>query len=348
MIPNFRLFPDTASSIAGEVNTFFILMVILCGGVTLSIAGFLVYSAIRYHRKSENEMGAQFRNNYTVEATWIITPFLIFMTMFAWGAKVYFDMERPPDNAIRMYAVGKQWMWKVQHPEGQREINSLHIPVGRPVELIMTSEDVIHSFFVPAFRTKQDVLPGRYTQTWFEATKPGRYHIFCTQYCGAKHQGMIGWVYAMEPREYQAWLTQGGSEGSLSSMGEKYFHQYGCSNCHHFEDAGHAPRLTDLYDRPVQLSDGQTTIADDAYIRRSILNPGAQIVYGYANIMPNFTGTISEEQVIALISYIRALGPAPGSQEPPSSGTVPKNYGAQPGIGEPGATSNTNSQVEDR
>lgn len=344
MIPNFRLFPDTASSVAGEVNTFYILMVVLTASVGIGIGAFLVYSAIRYHRKSENEMGAQFRNNIPVEAAWIIIPFLIFMGMFVWGAKVYFDIERPPNNAIRMYVVGKQWMWKVQHPEGQREINELHIPVGRPVELTMTSEDAIHSFFVPAFRTKQDVLPGRYTTTWFEATKPGRYHLFCAEFCGAKHSGMIGYVYAMEPREYQAWLTQGASEGSLASMGEKYFHQYGCSNCHHFDDAGRAPHLTGLYNRPVQISDGQTVIADDSYIRESILNPDAKIVYGYAKIMPNFTGILSEEQIIALISYIKALGPAPGSQQPSSSGAVPKLYGAQPGIGGPGATSNTTSQ----
>lgn len=344
MIPNFRLFPDTASSVAGEVNTFYILMIVFTGGIALGIAIFLVYSAIRYHRKNENEMGAQFRNNYPVEATWIILPFFFFMAMFAWGAKIYFDIERPPNNAIRMYAIGKQWMWKIQHPGGQREINELHIPVGRPVELYMTSEDVIHSFFVPAFRTKQDVLPDRYTTTWFEATKPGKYHLFCAEFCGAKHSGMIGYVYAMEPREYQVWLTQGASEGSLASMGEKYFHQYGCSNCHHFNDAGRAPHLTGLYDRPVQISDGQIVTADENYIRESILNPGAKIVYGYANIMPNFTGTISEEQIIALISYIRALSPSPGAQLPSSSGTVPKEYGTDKGISGPGATSDSNSQ----
>jgi cytochrome c oxidase subunit 2 len=344
MIPNFRLFPDSASSVSGEVNTFYILMIVLTGGISLGIAVFLVYSTIRYHRKSENEMGAQFRNNYRIEAIWIILPFFFFMGMFAWGAKLYFDIERPPDDAMRMYVVGKQWMWKIQHPEGQREIDALHIPVGRPVELIMTSEDAIHSFYVPAFRTKQDVIPGRYTTTWFEATKPGRYHLFCAEFCGAKHSGMIGYVYAMEPREYQAWLTQGASEGSLASMGEKYFHQYGCSNCHHFDDAGRAPHLTGLYNHPVQLTDGQTILADDNYIRQSILNPGAKIVYGYANIMPNFTGTISEEKVIALISYIKALSPAPGSQEPSSSGAAPKIYRSDQGIGGPGATANSTSQ----
>ena len=205
-------------------------------------------------------------------------------------------------------------MWKVQHPEGQREINELHLPVGRPVKLTMTSQDVIHSFFVPAFRTKQDVLPGRYTTTWFEATKPGKYHLFCAEYCGTKHSGMIGYIYAMTPTDYQTWLTQGAPEGSLASQGEKYFHQYGCANCHHFDNQGRCPDLRNLYMRPVQISTGQTVTADDSYLRESILDPNAKIVYGFhANIMPNFNGQIPEEQVLALISYIKALGPQAGN-----------------------------------
>jgi cytochrome c oxidase subunit 2 len=271
------------------------------------------------------------------------------MGMYAWGAKLYFDIERPPDNALTMYAVGKQWMWKIQHPEGQREINELHLPAGKSVKLILTSEDVIHSFFVPAFRTKQDVLPGRYTTTWFQPTKPGKYHLFCAEYCGTKHSGMIGYVYVMEPRDYQLWLTQGAPEGSLASQGEKYFHQFGCSNCHHFDSAGRCPNLRDLYNGPVPIAGGETVMADASYIRESILNPNAQIVFGYqANIMPNFTGQLTEEQVLALISYIEALGPGPGSQQPSSSGTTPKSYGIQPGIAGPGASGYSESHVEER
>ena len=191
--------PDVASTVAGEYDLFFWLMVLVCGVVTLGIAAFLTYSAIRYRRRNPNEMGQQIRYNIPAEVAWITIPFVIFMGMFAWGAKLYMDIERPPDDSISMYVVAKQWMWKLQHPEGQREINTLHIPVGRPVKLIMTSQDVIHSFFVPAFRTKQDVLPDRYTTTWFEATKPGKFHLFCAEYCGTKHSGMTGWVYAMEP-----------------------------------------------------------------------------------------------------------------------------------------------------
>ncbi len=344
-----QFFPDSASTVSGEVDLFFICMLILCGVVAIGIAGFLIYSAIRYHRRSENEMGDQTRNNVPAEVAWTVIPFVLFMGMFGWGAKMYFDIERPPDDAISMYVVAKQWMWKVQHPEGQREINELHIPVGRPVKLTMTSEDVIHSFFVPAFRTKQDVVPGRYTLTWFEATKPGTYHLFCAEYCGTKHSGMIGYVYAMTPRDYQTWLTQGAAEGSLASTGEKYFHQYGCANCHHFGSQGRCPDLRNLYMRAVQISTGQTVTADESYIRESILDPNAKIVYGFsANIMPNFSGQLSEEQIVALISYIKAIGPEPGSQMPSSSGTAPKAYGSQPGIAGPNATSNSGSHLEQR
>jgi cytochrome c oxidase subunit 2 len=344
-----RFWPESASSVSGEVNLFFALMILVCGVVALAIAAFLIYSAIRYRRRHPNEMGSQIRNYIPAEAAWIIVPFFAFMGMFAWGAKLYFDIERPPDNAITMYAVGKQWMWKIQHPEGQREINELHLPVGKPVKLILTSEDVIHSFFVPAFRTKQDAVPGRYTVTWFQPTRAGKYHLFCAEYCGTKHSGMIGYVYAMEPREYQAWLTQGAAEGSLASQGEKFFHQFGCSNCHHFDGAGRCPNLRDLYNRPVQIAGGETVIADETYIRESILNPNAKIVYGFqANIMPNFTGQLTEEQVLALVSYIKALGPPPGAQQPSNSGTSPKAYGSQPGIAGPGASSISGSQLEER
>ena len=344
-----QFFPDSASSVSGEVNFFFILMVVLCGTVATAIAIFLIYSAVRYHRRRDDEMGAQTRNNIPAEVAWTVIPFILFMGMFGWGSKLYFDIERPPDDAISMYAVGKQWMWKIQHPEGAREINELHIPVGRPVKLTMTSEDVIHSFFVPAFRTKQDVLPKRYTTTWFEATRPGKYHLFCAEYCGTKHSGMIGYVYAMPPREYQTWLTQGAAEGSLASMGEKYFHQYGCSNCHHFGTQGRCPDLRNLYMRPVQILGGETVTADESYIRESILDPDAKIVYGFQpHIMPNFSGQLSEEQVLDLISYIKALGPQPGTELPSSSGTAPKEYGSQPGIAGPNATSNSGSHLEQR
>ena len=336
MIPGLRFWPDSASSVSGEINLFFIVMLVLCGTVAVAIAAFIVYCGVRYRRRHANDMGAQVRNNFPVEFAWTVIPFILFMCMFAWGAKLYFDVERPPADAIEMFAVGKQWMWKIQHPEGQREINTLHIPVGRPVRLTMTSEDVIHSFFVPAFRTKQDVVPGRYTTTWFQATKPGKYHLFCAEYCGTNHSQMIGWVYALDPQQYQQWLQQGGAEGSLASSGEKLFHQFACANCHHFDGHGPGPDLRGLYGNQVQLSDDSIVPASDAYIRRKLMDPRATTVKGFdKTVMPDFSHLINEEEAIQLIAYIRSLGPQ--ATQPSSSGSVPRSYGSQPGISYPGA-----------
>ena len=229
------------------------------------------------------------------------------MFIFVWGAIIYFAETRPPRNAMEVYAVGKQWMWKFQHQEGQREINVLHVPVDRDVRMIMTSQDVIHSFFVPAFRIKADVLPGRYTSTWFHATVPGTYHLFCSQYCGTQHSGMVGEVVVMDPAAYQQWAASG-SDGSLAQQGEEAFQQYGCSMCHRADYQGRGPNLVDLFGKPVLLDDGRTVIADESYIRESIIFPGAKVVSGFKNIMPNFQGQISEEELIALVAYIKGLG----------------------------------------
>ena len=333
-----------ASSIGGEFEWFFWVMVVVCTVTATGIAVVLVYSAVRYHREREDQMGSQRRYNIPAEVAWTVIPFLAFMGMYAFGAKLYFDIERPPDNAIPVYVIGKQWMWKLQHPGGQREINELHVPVGQPVKLTMTSQDVIHSFFVPAFRIKQDVLPGRYTSIWFEATKPGKYHLFCAEYCGTKHSGMIGWIYALEPHDYQTWLRDGGAEGSLAATGEKLFHQYACANCHHFDNQGHCPDLRNLYGKPVQLADGNTVIADDSYLRESMLDPRAKVVNGFQPIMPTFHGQLSEEQVIELIAFIRSIGPQTHVEEQSSSGSVPAGFGSQKGIAGPGATSISNSK----
>jgi len=217
---------------------------------------------------------------------------------------------------MEIYVVAKQWMWKLQHTEGQREINELHVPVDRDIKLIMTSQDVIHSFFVPAFRKKQDVLPGRYTVQWFHATRPGEYHLFCAEYCGTQHSGMIGRVVVMTPADYESWLGGGGAEGSLSSSGEKIFQQLGCGTCHRSDTQGRGPNLEHLFGNPVSLEDGRTIVADENYVRESILNPGAKITAGFKNIMPTFQGVISEEQLLALIAYIKAL---------PSQKSVPGN-----------------------
>jgi len=216
-------------------------------------------------------------------------------------------MSRPPDETLNIYVVGKQWMWKFQHLDGQREINELHVPVGRAVKLIMTSEDVIHDVFVPAFRVKADVLPGRYTSIWFQATTPGRYQLFCAEYCGTKHSGMTGQVVVMDPTEYQAWLSGGTAEGSLASAGEKLFQDLACTTCHRADAQGRGPVLVGLFGKTQNLEGGGSVVVDEAYVRESILMPGARITAGFQPIMPAFQGLINEEQLLQLIEYVKSL-----------------------------------------
>ncbi len=228
------------------------------------------------------------------------------MVIFIWGAVVYFKGRTPPRDATEVYVVAKQWMWKLEHAEGQREINELHVPVGRDVKLIMTSQDVIHSFFVPAFRMKQDVLPGRYTVAWFHATKSGTYHLFCAEYCGTQHSGMIGSIVVLEPAQYEAWMS-GGSTGPLSATGEKIFAELGCVTCHRTDTQGRGPNLQGVFGKPVLLEDGRTITADENYIRESILDPGAKVVSGFKPVMPTFQGLVSEEQLNALVAYVKSM-----------------------------------------
>jgi cytochrome c oxidase subunit 2 len=227
------------------------------------------------------------------------------MVIFAWGAVVYFKGRTPPSDSTEVYVVAKQWMWKLEHAEGQREINELHVPVGRDVKLVMTSQDVIHSFFVPAFRMKQDVLPGRYTVAWFRATKPGTYHLFCAEYCGTQHSGMIGSIVVLEPAQYEAWMS-GGTGGPLSATGEKIFAELGCVTCHRSDSQGRGPNLQGLFGKPVQLEDGRMITADENYVRESILDPGAKVVKGFKPVMPTFQGLVSEEQLNALVAYVKS------------------------------------------
>ena len=279
----------------------------------------------------EGERTPYIHGSVPLEIFWSVTPFLVMLVMFFWGARLYYDYFTPPPDTIDVYITGKQWMWKVQYPEGQREINELHVPVGRAVKLTMASEDVIHSFFVPAFRLKRDVVPGHFNVAWFKATKPGRYHWFCAEYCGTQHSGMIGWVTVMEPREYENWLAGGGATGSMASQGEKLFQQLGCSTCHLLDEQGRCPILRNVYGNPVKLDDGRTVIADDAYIRESILNPNAKIVASFKrDIMPTFQGQISEEGLMQLIAYVKSLSKIPqpnqtGASQTGQAGGRPQN-----------------------
>jgi cytochrome c oxidase subunit 2 len=308
------LFPESASTLSGRVDALYFFLLAIAVFFSLLIAGLIVYYAIKYHRVNPDAVGASVHGGMALELTWTIVPFLITMVIFVWGASVYFAMARPPDETLNIYVVGKQWMWKFQHLDGQREINELHVPVGRDVKLITTSEDVIHDLFVPAFRIKADVIPGRYVSIWFRATKPGRYHLFCAEYCGTRHSGMIGEVIVMDPAEYQTWLSGGAQEGSLASAGEKLFQDLACNTCHRPDAQGRGPVLQGLFGKTVTLQSGETNVVDEAYVRESILNPSAKVASGFQPIMPTFQGLVSEEQLLALVEYVKSLKAAPQTE----------------------------------
>jgi cytochrome c oxidase subunit 2 len=298
-------FISEASSFAGNVDSLAALMLGLSAIVVLGIVVAMVYFSIKYRRDNPADRRA-LRGTRPIELTWTLVPLGIFLGVFVWSIYLYARIETPPPVAIDAYVVAKQWMWKVQHPDGRREIDELHVPLGRAVRLLMISQDVIHSFYVPAFRVKQDVLPGRYTQLWFTAIKTGAFHLFCAEYCGTDHARMGGRVIVMTPADYARWEARGRPEQSLAASGEIAFRHYGCSGCHGPSATVHAPSLDGLYGKPVALDSGETVIADDAYIRDSILLPTKQIAAGFAPIMPSFAGQIGEEDLIALIAYIRS------------------------------------------
>ena len=325
MFTNFPFFPQQASAQAGQVDAIYFFMVAVTAFFSILIAGLVVFFAIKYRRRHREEVGYAIHGSLALELLWTIIPFFIVMVMFAWGAKVFFDLYRPPVGAMEIYVVGKQWMWKVQHMDGQREINELHIPVGRPVKLIMGSEDVLHSYYIPAFRVKADVIPGRYNHLWFTATKPGTYHLFCAEYCGTKHSGMIGRVIAMEPQEFQAWLGGGRAADSPVAAGAKLFNDLACNTCHQTGSQGRGPMLTNVFGKQVELQDGRSVLADEAYIRESIVNPQAKIVAGFQPLMPTFQGLVTEEQLLQLISYVKSLSEQGQAASPgPASAVMPQ------------------------
>jgi cytochrome c oxidase subunit II len=305
------LFPDRASTIASRVDALYFALLGISIFFSLLIAGLIVYFAVKYQRRRPDAIGDPIHGSNLLEIAWTGIPFLITMVLFVWGASVYFAMARPPDETLNIYVVGKQWMWKFQHLDGQREINELHVPVGRPIKLITTSEDVIHDFFVPAFRMKADVIPGRYVSIWFQPTKPGRYRLFCAEYCGTRHSGMIGEIVVMEPSEYQTWLSGGAPEGSLASTGGKLFADLACNTCHRPDAQGRGPVLEGLFGKIVQLQNGESVTVDEAYVRESILTPSAKITAGFQPIMPTFQGLVTEEQLLALVEYVKSLSGLP-------------------------------------
>ena len=301
------LFPEQASTMASRVDSLYFFLVGLTVFFSLLIAGLILTYAVRFRRQSPDSIGARIHGGTILEITWTVIPFIITMGIFVWGASVFFAMSRPPDETLNVYVVGKQWMWKFQHLDGQREINELHVPVGRPVKLIMTSEDVIHDVFVPAFRVKADVIPGRYTHLWFEPTKPGTYHLFCAEYCGTRHSGMIGQVVVMAANDYQTWLSGVTGEASLAAAGQKLFVDLACNTCHRPDSPTRGPVLHGLFAKTVETASGERIVVDEAYLRESILNPEAKITAGFQPVMPTFQGLVTEEGLLELIEYIKSL-----------------------------------------
>ncbi|PWT88865.1 MAG: cytochrome c oxidase subunit II [Acidobacteria bacterium] len=337
MLDHLPFLPDRASSFAANVDYLFLFLIGLSLFFGLLIATLIIYFAIKYRRKSE-EIPEQISGSIRLEIVWTVIPLLIAMGIFVWGADVYVQIYRPPAApAMNVYVVGKQWMWKFQHTTGQREINQLHIPVNSPIHLTAASEDVIHSFFVPDFRVKADVIPGSYRTFWFEAIKPGTYHLFCAEYCGAKHAGMGGEIIVMSARDYENWLAGGGAMGSLAEQGHKLFLDLACHTCHEPQGTGRGPVLQGLYGKQVTLNNGQTVTVDEAYIRESILDPAAKVAAGFQPIMPTFRGQVSEEDLLRLTEYIKSLSTS-GQHE-----VIPPQPARGPEAGE-----NTNSKERSR
>ena len=305
-LTNFAIIPPEASKIAPQVDALLVFMT-LVSLVGLTLVGLIVTTFSILYRRDRNPVATQVEGSTLLEATWTIIPLGLFLVMFVWGSVLYFRIYTPPPNAMNIYIVGKQWMWKAEHPGGQHEINSLHIPIGKPIQLTLISQDVFHSFSIPAFRVKREAIPGRYTTVWFEATKPGTYHLFCTQYCGTQHSGMIGDIVVQTPDQYKNWLASSTSGASLSQNGERLFASLSCGSCHNGQPDSRGPSLANVYGSKLQLTTGQPVLVDEAYLRQAILNPSAHITLGYAPIMPTYQGQISEEGLISLVEYIKNL-----------------------------------------
>lgn len=317
------VFPQQASNFAGRVDALYFFLVGVTAFFSTLVVALVVVFAIRFRRRDEAAVGKRVHGALALELLWTAVPLAIAMTIFVWGASVFFAMSRPPSNAMEIYAVGKRWMWKFQHVTGQREINELHLPVGQPVKVLLGSEDVIHSLYVPAFRVKMDAVPGRTTTLWFTPTRPGRYHLFCAEYCGQKHSGMIGWVEVMEPGDFQTWLAGGATTTNMAEAGRKLFVDLACVTCHREDAQGRGPALEGVFGTRTRLLGGGTALVDEAYLRESIVNPQARIVEGYQPLMPTFQGLVTEEQINQLIAYIKSIGPkdaAPATMPAPAGG----------------------------
>jgi cytochrome c oxidase subunit 2 len=303
----FPLLPVEASAGSAQLDMLFYALVGISAFFIILIFVLILVFTLRYRKDRVVDREIRRHDFAKLEVAWIVIPTLISLVIFGWSAWLYFENKTPPADAMEIYVTGKQWMWKIQHQQGNREIDELHIPVGRPIKLMMTSQDVIHSFFIPAFRVKQDVLPGRYTTEWFTPTRVGVYHLFCAEYCGTNHSSMIGKVVVMDPVDYEHWLATSGNTENLASAGEQVFKKYGCAACHREEGGERGPSLIGLPGSTVHLINGQTAVADREYLMESITDPGAKVVAGYKPIMPTYRTTLSPEQQNELVEYLLTL-----------------------------------------
>lgn len=325
------IMPERASTNGAWVDAVFLVLHATTILFSLIVAVSVIYMVVKYRRGHKVDRSNPPLEHAFLELGWTIIPCIICLGIFGLSTFVYFGNTRVPDGAMEVQVVAKQWMWKLQQPNGRWEMNELHIPVNRPIKLTMISEDVIHDFYVPAFRTKMDVIPGRYTQEWFQPNKVGDYHLFCAEFCGTYHSGMTGWVHVMEPGAYERWLSQGTVKASVAAEGERLFRQYGCSGCHGLNSSVRAPLLNGIYGKPVAIEDpntGKTRVitADQRYIHDSVLLPEQEIAAGYKPIMPSFRGRLSEADVLKLIDYIKSLsttnGTSNGMIDPQRTGNV--------------------------
>ena len=307
MFSGISLFPPQASTLAADVDALYLFIVAVTAFFGILTTVVVIYFAAKYRTEDPLKVGARIHGSIPLELAWSIIPFLITIVIFAWASHVFFDLVRPPDQTLEIYATGKRWMWKFQHLDGQNEINELHVPAGRAIKVTFTSEDVLHSLFFPAFRTKADAIPGRYSTVWFTPTIIGEHHIFCAEYCGTNHSGMIGKVFVMEPTAYEAWLTGAVAGSSLAQRGERLFSDLACNTCHLSDGRGRGPSLANKFGASEKLTGGEMVAIDEAYVRESILRPQAKLVDGYQPLMPTFQGLVSEENVMALVEYVKSL-----------------------------------------
>jgi cytochrome c oxidase subunit 2 len=299
--------PRTAAINGDVVNALYIAELAVCGLILMTVVGMMFGFCLRYRAGTTVSRANLTQKTWHWEIGWTTATLVLFLIGFVWGAAVYIWLYKSPPGDLEVYVVGKQWMWKMEHPGGQREIDALHVPVDKTVRLVLASQDVIHSFFIPAFRIKHDVVPGQYETVWFKATQPGTYQIECSEYCGTEHAHMRGEVVVMEPAAFARWLRDQGVHESLAQQGEALFREYGCSGCHGENGTVHAPALAGVYGSIVHLQDGSAVRADERYLRDCILLPRTFTVAGYPPVMPDFAGQLGEDDLVKLVAYIKSL-----------------------------------------